>query len=249
MIAKLAFLAPRLSLRKVLAAGAAIIALGAAWGFLRGPDLDYVPQMAERVVTLPDGHAIYVQKYEVTVAEWNRCHADGACELALRAPPGSETATMPATGLSHVDVEQYLGWINRKARHDFRLPTIAEWQFMAKDVLPEKEDPIFTDPDLTWASTYLTTGLAPRKLSPRGSFSTSAEGIVDLDGSVWEWTQDCYGGEGGGPIDPKKCAAFFAGGEHVAAIPFLVRDPARGGCAVGSPPAHLGLRLVSETRI
>ena len=80
-------------------------------------------------------------------------------------------------------------------------------------------------------------------------FSTSAEGIVDLDGSVWEWTQDCYGGEGGGPIDPKKCAAFFAGGEHVAAIPFLVRDPARGGCAVGSPPAHLGLRLVSETRI
>ena len=94
MIAKLAFLAPRLSLRKVLAAGAAIIALGAAWGFLRGPDLDYVPQMAERVVTLPDGHAIYVQKYEVTVAEWNRCHADGACELALRAPPGSETATM-----------------------------------------------------------------------------------------------------------------------------------------------------------
>ncbi|MEC8042421.1 MAG: formylglycine-generating enzyme family protein, partial [Pseudomonadota bacterium] len=33
---------------------------------------------------------------------------------------------------------------------------------------------------------------------------------------------------------------------HVAAIPYLVRDPARGGCAVGSPPAHLGMRLISD---
>ena len=40
------------------------------------------------------------------------------------------------------------------------------------------------------------------------------------------------------------CPAYFVGGEHIAAVPYLVRNPARGGCAVGVPPAHLGMRLV-----
>jgi formylglycine-generating enzyme required for sulfatase activity len=92
---------------------------------------------------------------------------------------------------------------------------------------------------------YLLEGNAPRALKPQGSFSESPEGIADLDGSVWEWTRDCYRGvERGGPSD--RCPAYFLGGEHVAAMSFLVRDPARGGCAVGTPPAHLGLRLVSD---
>ncbi len=223
--------------------------IGGAWLATRGPDMAFVPQMAEAPVVLPDGHAIEVQKYEVTVAEWNRCHAEGACDLALHAARGADPAQTPATGLDHDDALQYLAWINRKARHAFRLPTSAEWSFMAKGVLPEKPDPIFTAPDLTWASAYLTSGLAPRRLLPRGSFSTNAQGVADLDGSVWEWTADCYAGEGRDEIDPAICPAFYAGGEHVAIIPYLVRDPARGGCAVGSPPAHLGMRLVSDTRI
>lgn len=221
---------------------------GVAWWMLRGPDFSYVPQMAEHAVDLPDGHKVFVQKYEVTVTEWNLCHADGACDLALRAPTGLDMAETPATGLNYVDVSQYLDWINTHARHNFRLPTTEEWEFMAKDVLPDEPDPIFTDPDLTWASAYLTEGLTSRRLRPRGSFSTSAQGVVDLDGSVWEWTQDCYAGDAG-QVDLSRCPAFFVGGEHVAVIPYLVRDPARGGCAVGSPPAHLGLRLVTDDAI
>ncbi|WP_226553218.1 formylglycine-generating enzyme family protein [Celeribacter naphthalenivorans] len=234
------------SLPKIMAGVVTVAIIGGAWGMLRGPDLTYVPEMAEHPVVLPDHRNLYVQKFEVTVAEWNACHADGACDLELRAPAGEDPTLIPATGLNFVDVSQYLDWINRRARHEFRLPTMEEWEFMAKDVLPEEPDPIFTDPELSWASAYLTEGLAPRRLMQRGSFSVSAEGIVDLDGSVWEWTEDCYAGDGGVPIDRDRCPAFFAAGEHIAAIPYLVRDPARGGCAVGSPPAHLGLRLVSE---
>lgn len=236
----------RTSLPRIVAGLAVLGAIGGAWWMLRAPDTSYLPEMATTAVVLPDGHAIYAQKFEVTVAEWNRCHADGDCALELRAPATADATLTPATGLNYVDVNQYLRWINRVSRHTFRLPTVAEWDFMAKDVLPEAPDPIFTDPDLSWASTYLTEGLPPRRLSPRGSFSVSPEGIVDLDGSVWEWTSDCYAGDGGGTPDPDRCPAFFAGGEHAAAIPFLVRDPARGGCAVGSPPAHLGLRLVTD---
>lgn len=225
---------------------AVLVLVGAAF-ILRGPEppSQPLPEMAKAPVILPDGGLLYVQKHEVTVAEWNRCHVAGGCALALSLRAGWDPETTPATGLSYVDVSEYLDWIIRTTGHNFRLPFAWEWNHMARFVLPEIPEPIFKDPELTWASAYLTEGLAPRALKAQGSFSTSPEGVVDLDGSVWEWTQECYSG-GTDAVDPSRCPAFFVGGEHSAVIPYLVRDPARGGCAVGTPPAHLGMRLVAE---
>jgi formylglycine-generating enzyme required for sulfatase activity len=197
-------------------------------------------------VILADRSAIYVQKYEVTVAEWNKCNAAGRCSLALHTTGNHTEADMPATGLSFIDVFEYITWINATTRMEFRLPTLAEWEHMAAAVLPPIPDPIFTDPELTWASAYLMEPQTKRTLRPRGTFETTSEGIVDLNGSVWEWTQDCYAGADSTLKGDGYCPAYFVGGEHIAAVPFLVRDPARGGCAVGSPPAHLGMRLVSD---
>ncbi|GLQ27392.1 formylglycine-generating enzyme family protein [Sulfitobacter pacificus] len=227
----------------VLASVAAVVA--GITLFQRGPDAAFLPEMAAAAVVMPDGRAVYVQRHEVTIAEWNRCAADGACALTLRARPDQEAARTPATGLNYVDVQQYVGWISKKSRHNFRLPTAEEWQAMAAPVLKEAPDPLFTDPSLTWASSYLTEGLTPRALKPQGSFLTSPEGVVDLDGSVWEWTMECYDGTANA-AELDRCPAFFVGGEHVAAMSYLIRDPARGGCAVGTPPAHLGMRLVSD---
>lgn len=224
-----------------------VVAASIAWvaQTLRGPDPVYTPEMAAQAVVMSDGRAVYTQKHEVTVTEWNRCVAEGGCDLTLHTRPDQDPVTTPATGLSFVDVQQYVSWINKKTRHDFRLPTAKEWNTMAAAVLPEKPDPLFTDPSLTWASSYLIEGLTPRALKPQGSFSISPEGIADLDGSVWEWTMECYDGLESGTL-PDRCPAFFVGGEHLAAMSYLVRDPARGGCAIGTPPAHLGVRLVSD---
>ncbi|PVA06636.1 formylglycine-generating enzyme family protein [Thalassorhabdomicrobium marinisediminis] len=235
-----------ISLRVRLISSVAVALLVGVAFIPRDPDIFYAPQMAERPVILPDGARLYVQKYEVTVTEWNRCHADGACTLALQVPANRDATTQPATGLSYTDVSEYLRWINAQSDATFRLPSLHEWEFMAAPVLPPEPDPIFTDPELTWASAYLVEPQTKRTLRPQGSFATTNEGIVDLNGSVWEWTQDCYAGASDGEITPDRCPAFFVGGEHVAAMSYLVRDPARGGCAVGTPPAHLGLRLVSD---
>ncbi|SFR32957.1 Sulfatase-modifying factor enzyme 1 [Yoonia tamlensis] len=220
--------------------GAALL-LGAAYES-RGPDLAFAPEMAPRAVDLPDGRALFVQRYEVTVAEWNLCFEQGGCSMALRARPDQDAALIPATGLNYMDVQEYVRWLSDVTRHEWRLPTSQEWAFMARPVLPKEPDPIFTDPELSWASSYLVEGLSSRALMPQGSFAATPEGISDLSGSVWEWTDDCYSGE----ADTGRCPAYYVGGEHVAAVPFLVRDPARGGCAAGSPPAHLGMRLVTD---
>jgi formylglycine-generating enzyme required for sulfatase activity len=226
-------------------AGLAAVLAGGALLMRPAPDLLPPPVMAERPVILPDGARLYVQKYEVTVAEWNACAAAGDCSQTLRTRPSHSEQTTPATGLSYVDVGEYLEWVNRTTGHEFRLPTLAEWEYMAAEVLPHEPDPIFTSPDLTWASSYLTAPQTKRALRPQGAFATTSQGIVDLNGSVWEWTGECYAGAAEGMVTPDRCPAFFVGGEHIAAMSFLERDPARGGCAVGAPPAHLGMRLVS----
>lgn len=169
-----------------------------------------------------------------------------ACTQRLRAPNGHDERETPATGLAYPDVSQYLAWINRETRQNFRLPSLREWEFMAAEVLPHTPDPIFVNPDLTWASTYLLEPQTKRALRLQGALATTSQGIVDLNGSVWEWTSDCYAGAAVGLVSNDRCPAYFVGGEHIAAVPFLVRDPARGGCAVGAPPAHLWMRLVSD---
>jgi formylglycine-generating enzyme required for sulfatase activity len=232
---------------RIALAACAIAAVAAAFGAavsLRVPGevSGALPLSADAPVILPDGRALHVQRYEVSVADWNACFEAGACSLELRARRGMSPETQPATGLNHVDATDYVAWITAETGHAFRLPTAGEWAFMAREVLPVDPDPAFEDPALTWASAYLVEGNAPRALKPRGGYATSPQGISDLDGSVWEWTQDCYSDD----VDPDRCPAFHVGGEHVAAMSYLIRDPARGGCAVGAPPAHLGVRLVSD---
>ncbi|MEX0303666.1 MAG: formylglycine-generating enzyme family protein [Leisingera sp.] len=215
------------------AGGAAVLNRGSAAG---DPPL---PEAAR--VTLSGGNVLHVQKHEVTVAEWDRCHSAGACSLKVKPRPGMNPASTPATGLSYLDVSEYLAWIRDTTGHPYRLPTLAEWNELAAEVMPPEPEPIFSDPSLTWASAYLVENLPRRALMPTGAFQTTSSGISDLDGSVWEWTQDCYNG-----ATPGSCSAFYLGGEHLSVMSFLIRDPARGGCAVGSPPAHLGFRLVTD---
>lgn len=197
-------------------------------------------------ITMASGAALHVGRREVTLDEWAACHAAGGCTLALRAVPDGQT--YPATGINFVDAQEYIAWINRETGRQYRLPTKAEWYELAAEVLPKTPDPIFTAPELRWASSYLVE--APgvdRALHPTGDFSSTSKGILDLDGNVWEWTQDCYDGDAA-RSDPASCPAFVMGGLHASVMFYLVRDPANGGCASGLPPAHLGFRLVSDSR-
>ena len=220
---------------------AVALALGLALWLLARPTAAAPPDLVSARVESAGGTPLFAMPHEVTVAEWNLCADAGGCALRLTVRrPGTEAVT-PATGLNWFDVTEYVGWISARSGQPLRLPTLAEWQAMAAEVLPEAPKPIFTDPQLGWASSYLLAP-PPRALRPQGSFRATEAGIADLTGPVWEWTSDCFAPDLAGP----RCPAYFVAGEHVAAIPVFTRDPARGGCAMGAPPAHLGLRLVSD---
>jgi formylglycine-generating enzyme required for sulfatase activity len=234
----------------LVVAGAALVGviLGAVV-IPRGPQTGAMLPFEATAVTMQDGSVLNVQTREVTVAEWQGCYLAGACDLDLSA--NLKTADYPATGLNFLDAMQFVAWINTFDTPEWRLPTMAEWNELAAEVMPPAPDPIFTDPTMSWASSYLTeASRSGRALRASGGFSTTSAGLVDMDGSVWEWTQDCYAGADGqgATMDLDRCPAFYLGGEHEAVMPFIERDPAQGGCAVGAPPAHLGIRLVSARR-
>ena len=46
--------------------------------------------------------------------------------------------------------------------------------------------------------------------------------------------------------EPQRCPAYLAEGLHEAAVSVFVRDPVVGGCALGTPPANIGFRLVAD---
>lgn len=232
--------APILLLLAIALSAIATAGWSAVWWFTDRPAS---PVMVS--VKLDGGTVISVARFEVSVADWNHCHRDGACTLRLKSNGRTADERTPAVGLNWFDVSEYLVWIAERTDREFRLPNVEEWQAIAREVLPEPAPPRFTDPRLSWASAYAIDRPVNRRLRESGSFSTTATGITDLDGNVWEWTGECYGGEAGDTA-AEKCPAYWVAGEHMAVIPVFTRDPARGGCAVGIPPAHLGLRLVSD---
>lgn len=201
-------------------------------------DAGFTAQMAP--VTLADGTVLHVSRHEVTVASWRQCFAEGGCS---HMPVGDKTdGQLPVTGVNWFDVNEYLNWANGRVGDGLRLPTVAEWRFAARSFAREKPAPLFTDPRLAWAAAYGQEASQSGPPKVVGSFTTTSEGISDLDGNVWEWTANCAkpGFDGG------QCPAYVTAGEHEAIVSIFVRNPAAGGCATGTPPAHLGFRLVAD---
>jgi formylglycine-generating enzyme required for sulfatase activity len=188
------------------------------------------------------GKTLLVSPFEVSVAEWSRCSRAKVCK---HQPVSSRDENVPVTGVNWFDVNQYITWANSQSGGRLRLPTHEEWRWLNRDLQKPEAPPAFTDPRLAWAANYGGDPGAEGPVKPRGSFSRTSDGISDLDGNVWEWTSTCAKPTLNGS-DPSFCAAYVAEGEHEAAISIFVRDPRSGGCTTGTPPAHIGFRLVAN---
>lgn len=95
---------------------------------------------------------------------------------------------------------------------------------------------------MAWAADYGSMPAISGVIRPSGGFGALPNGISDLTGNVWEWTATCA--KDG--FDPSRCPAYKVEGQHETALSIFVRDPFSGGCAAGTPPNHVGFRLVSD---
>jgi formylglycine-generating enzyme required for sulfatase activity len=88
---------------------------------------------------------------------------------------------------------------------------------------------------------YLTN----RALRPPGSFDTTSQGIVDLNGGVWEWTMALLQ-TAGVQMSPDRLPTFLCWRRTYRRYVITSSVILPGGCAVGTPPAHLGMQLVGS---
>jgi formylglycine-generating enzyme required for sulfatase activity len=182
-----------------------------------------------------------VMRHEVTIAEWQRCVEARTCSYMPKVPTGAIEATYPVTGIGILDAEEFVAWARSSSGRNFRLPSRDEW-YAFSDLKPKTSTSLFTDPRLAWAAAYGSEGKIAPTLKPQGAFGENAQSIADVKGNVWEWTSTCVAER-----SRDRCPAYYAAGEHEAKVPIFVRDPQLGGCTGGTPPAHLGFRLVLDS--
>jgi formylglycine-generating enzyme required for sulfatase activity len=203
------------------------------------------------IVKVRIDHHISIMKAQVTAVDYQRCVNDGACTSVEDAK-----ANYPTVNVSWRDAVAYADWLSRKTGIQFRLPTDEEWAYAAGSRFHDEGWPDFEtdDPAQRWLARYEAESerSVPKALQPIGSFGVNENGLLDVAGNVWEWTSTCFRrvALGAGAEKPtvrtENCGVRVVEGQHRTYVTDFIRDVRAGGCAVGTPPANLGFRLVRD---
>ena len=206
-------------------------------------------ELEEAPAATPDRpRTIHVARFEVAFRDWNRCVAAGGCAYQPR-KRRYQAADHPVTGVSWLDVQQYIRWLSDTTGREFRLPKASEWDFLARDVVERDTEKLWDDPRLAWAADYYANYALrkPKVTHPVGHYGPNRQGIHDLDGNVWEWTDTCWRGDGSAAEAAEGCGgARVLAGAHKSYQSEFVREVPAGGCSIGFPPSNLGFRVVAD---
>ncbi len=200
--------------------------------------------------------SIKIMNRQVTAGEYARCTDDGGCH---KIPHAFEMVDRPIVGVSWRDATAYAEWLTSKTGVLHRLPTNEEWVFAAGEKVRDEALPLVdpVDPAQAWIARYEAEAsrARPGALEPQpvGSFGRNENGLNDVGGNVWEWTNTCFLRITLEPTGPARvtntnCGVRVVQGAHRTYMTDFIRDPRTGGCAAGVPPANLGFRLVLEDR-
>lgn len=211
---------------------------------------DNVPIDGPRVTTTIAAPLV-IMRHQVSVEDYARCVADGVC--AATAEAGLDG--YPVTGVSYQDAIAYAGWLSAQTGQVWTLPTDAEWAYAAAERYVDEAASVedVGNPALRWLAEYreeaARSGTADPLPHPQGHFGANSNGLMDLSGNVWEWTDTCHRRihvDAAGTIlsEQPACAIRVIEGKHRASTSYFIRDPKSGGCSVGLPPDNLGFRLV-----
>jgi len=140
------------------------------------PEGAFVSGRENTVKKLP---AYYIDKTEVSVAQWNKF------AQAMGRTAKDQPAEFPVTDVSFSEVVEYCTWAGK------RLPTADEWEKAARG-RDGRLYPWGHEPDGTKANVKGNPNLKPDSLQPVESLPEGAtpEGVMHLAGNAWEWVED-----------------------------------------------------------
>jgi formylglycine-generating enzyme required for sulfatase activity len=195
---------------------------------------------------------ISIMTHQVSVDDYARCAAENACPPLIS---GQTEGAVPVVMVNWNDARAYAAWLSRKLGQHYRLPTDEEWFYAAGGRAPAEAPLEGAGTVARWIARYDRESQgqpADARPQPMGHFGVNENGLSDIAGNVWEWTDTCYtrtaldaDGKATGR-GTTNCGVRVAEGPHRAYVVDFIRDARAGGCAAGVPPSNLGFRLVLE---
>lgn len=206
-------------------------------------------------------NAFWIDRTEVTIAQYQRCVEAEACE-----PPARSNSDTRATYYGDVAYNDYpivnVNWEQANVYCEWaggRLPTEAEWEYAARG--PEgRRYPWGNEYDgarlnscdvncgYSWAEEQFDDGYGDT--APVGSYPDGASwsGVLDLAGNVWEWTADWFGEYTAerqeNPSGSSSGAGRAVRGDSADGTRAVSRGVARHGMAANRTYEYTGFRCV-----
>jgi serine/threonine-protein kinase PpkA len=224
-----------------------------AGSFTMGDDSNMHSAPAHKVTI---SKAFAISKYEITFAEY-----DFFAQSANKPLPGDNgwgREDRPVIHVSWDDAVAYAQWLSKTTGKKFRLPTEAEWEYVARANTTtnywwgDNEQDAKGKANCRRGCSSNFSGLFGSKTAPVGSYMPNAFGIYDTAGNVSEWVQDCYqdnyrnASSTGSAFEEKQCAGrVVRGGSTKDNVQHLISS-ARDNIPAGYLTETLGFRLVME---
>ena len=183
------------------------------------------------------GRPFAVGVYEVTFGEWDACVSDRGCRGHRPDDKGWGRGRRPVMNVSWEDAQAYVRWLSGKTGKEYRLLSDAEWEYVAR---------AGTRTEYWWGDEIGRNrancdGCGSRwdnmQTSPVGSFSANAFGLYDVHGNVFEWVEDCYGGD---------CNRRVVRGGSWSFEPRFLRAAIHGGNTTSGRPYDVGFRVARK---
>ena len=158
----------------------------------------YADEGPQQLTIIPVG--FWVHKYEVTQAEYIDLMGNNP-SFGYNADSGELAADLPVDSVTWEEAKEYCRRFNERelkagrvpSGYEYRLPTEAEWMIAASR---------YGQTSIGDAQGVLAEN-SGQKTHSVGAKLTSANGIFDLYGNVWEWCHDYYGeSTSGRSVDP-----------------------------------------------
>jgi len=181
----------------------------------------------------------------------------------------------PVVCVSWNDARAYAEWLSSESGKRYRLPSEAEWEYVARGGTPfprywgehdSREDlPLSLACD--YANVYDSSAVDALRfpypnarcsdgatgLAPVAQYKPNAFGVHDIIGNAREWVMDCFTGSyAGRPQDVRAwtwqggCELKGVRGGSFASRPRDARAPARGAELTGHRQSDLGVRVVRD---
>lgn len=152
--------------------------------------------------SLPGNNMVNIDSFEIaktetSIEQWDACVAMGGCDH-MPSNYNWGRGDLPVLNVSHVDVMQYISWLNSVTEGGYRLPTEHEWEYAAR----AGKDTRYQDSNSPPTCEQFRLGSPAWKKQhdheckitgtrPVVSGEPNNWGLYNVIGNVAEWTQTC----------------------------------------------------------